>query len=125
MGFDMVFARSSANTPTAEEEREAIVKNDVSVFPLALPLIAGPGSMGALILLMAKTEGQWVLQLPVLTALVLVLLITLFCLLAATQLHRLLGITGMQVITRVMGILLCALAVQFIFDGIAESGLLS
>lgn len=124
MGFDMVFARSSANTPTAEEEREAIVKNDVSVFPLALPLIAGPGSMGALILLMAKTEGQWVLQLTVLTALVLVLLITLFCLLAATQLHRLLGITGMQVITRVMGILLCALAVQFIFDGIAESGLL-
>lgn len=125
MGFDMVFARSSANTPTAEEELEAIAKNDVSVFPLALPLIAGPGSMGALILLMAKTEGQWMLQLSVLTALVLVLLLTLFCLLAATQLNRLLGVTGMQVITRVMGILLCALAVQFIFDGIAESGLLS
>ena len=124
MGFDMVFARSSANTPTIEEEQEAISKNDVSVFPLALPLIAGPGSMGALILLMAKTEGQVLLQLTVVGALILVLLLTLVCLLAATQLNRMLGVTGMQVITRVMGILLSALAVQFIFDGIAESGLL-
>lgn len=124
MGFDMVFARSSANTPTIEEEQEAISKNDVSVFPLALPLIAGPGSMGALILLMAKTEGQVLLQLTVVGALILVLLLTLGCLLAATQLNRMLGVTGMQVITRVMGILLSALAVQFIFDGIAESGLL-
>lgn len=124
MGFDMVFARSSANTPTAEEELEAISKNDVSVFPLALPLIAGPGSMGALILLMAKAEGQLMLQLAVVGALILVLLLTLFCLLAATQINRMLGVTGMQVITRVMGVLLSALAVQFIFDGIAESGLL-
>ncbi len=125
MGIDMVFARnSSANSPTLEEEEEAMEKHDVSVFPLALPLIAGPGTMGALILLMAQTQGHPLEQMTVFTMLALVMLITLGCLLAATQLNRFLGVTGMQVITRVMGVLLCALAVQFVFDGIAESGLL-
>lgn len=125
MGLDMVFARSSANTPTEAEEEEALGKNDVSVFPLALPLIAGPGSIGALILLMAQTNGNVFDQGIVLSMLGLVMLITLGCLLAATQLTKLLGLTGMQVITRVMGVLLCALAVQFVFDGVAESGLLA
>ncbi|QQD21888.1 NAAT family transporter [Oceanospirillaceae bacterium ASx5O] len=125
MGIDMVFARSSsANSPTAEEEEEAMGKRDVSVFPLALPLIAGPGTMGALILLMAQTKGHLLEQFTVFAMLGVVMLLTLVSLLAATQLNRLLGVTGMQVITRVMGVLLCALAVQFVFDGIAESGLL-
>ena len=125
MGIDMVFARnSSANSPTLEEEEEAMEKHDVSVFPLALPLIAGPGTMGALILLMAQTQGHVLEQMTVFTMLGLVMLITLACLLAAAHLNRVLGVTGMQVITRVMGVLLCALAVQFVFDGIAESGLL-
>src|SRR5690606_31247993 len=125
MGIGMVFARSSsANSPTAEEEEEAMGKRDVSVFPLALPLIAGPGTMGALILLMAQTQGHLLEQFTVFAMLGVVMLLTLVSLLAATQLNRLLGVTGMQVITRVMGVLLCALAVQFVFDGIAESGLL-
>lgn len=125
IGFDMVFARSSANTPTQAEEAEAIEKNDVSVFPLALPLIAGPGSIGALILLMVQSSGDIWAQMIVLGMLLVVMLVTLICLLAATQLTKMLGLTGMQVITRVMGVLLCALAVQFIFDGIAQSGLLT
>ena len=76
--------------------------------------------MGALIL-MAQTQGHWLANYRVCHAR---MLLTLISLLAATQLNRLLGVTGMQVITRVMGVLLCALAVQFVFDGIAESGLL-
>src|SRR5690606_11591238 len=95
MGIDMVFARnSSANSPTLEEEEEAMEKHDVSVFPLALPLIAGPGTMGALILLMAQTQGHPLEQMTVFTMLALVMLITLGCLLAATQLNRFLGVTG-------------------------------
>ncbi len=126
MGLDMVFARiSAANSTTAAEQEEALGRNDVAVFPLALPLIAGPGSMGAVILMMAQTQGQLLSQVGVCLALLLVMAITLGCLLAATRLNRLLGVTGMQVITRVMGVLLCALAVQFLFDGIAASGLLS
>lgn len=126
MGLDMVFARNSAaNSPTEKEQQEAVARSDVSVFPLALPLIAGPGTMGAIILLMAQSQGQLMALAGVMSALALVMLITLGCLLAATQLNRILGVTGMQVITRVMGVLLCALAIQFLFDGIAESGLLS
>lgn len=124
IGIDMVFARTSGGTSTTEEEqREAELKQDISVFPLATPLIAGPGTMGAAILLMADQEGSVISQLVVLAALLAVLLLTLLSLLLATQLHKLLGVTGMQVITRIMGVLLSALAVQFIFDGIKQSGL--
>ena len=126
MGIDMVFARSSgANTTTSEEINEARLKRDISVFPLATPLIAGPGAMGAVILLMADAKGNLAHQAAVLLALLAMILFTLVALLSASQIHRILGVTGIHVIMRVSGILLTALAVQFIFDGIAQSGLLA
>ena len=126
IGIDMVFARDSGGTTTTDaEEQEARAKQDISVFPLATPLIAGPGAMGAVVLLMANTEGALVLQAVVIGSLLLMILVTLLMLLAAAQVHRLFGVTGMHVVTRIMGVLLSALAVQFIFDGIAQSGLLS
>ena len=125
MGIDMVFARSSGAVSTTEDEtREATSKRDIAVFPLATPLIAGAGAIGAAILLMANAAGDVMLQLAVLVGLVGVLTLTLISLLAATQIHRVLGVTGMHVIGRVFGVLLAALAVQFIFDGIRQSGLL-
>jgi len=126
IGIDMVFARSSGGVSTTEEETlEAAGKRDISVFPLATPLIAGPGAMGAAILLMANTDGHWLLQAVVIVMLLTVLLITLLGLLLANQVVRFFGVTGLHVISRVFGVLLTALAVQFIFDGIAQSGLLS
>lgn len=125
IGIEMVFARTSGATSTTEAEaKEAETRRDISVFPLATPLIAGPGTIGAAILLMAHAEGDTSRQLVVCLSLLAVLLFTFCCLLAASQLHRLLGRTGAHVINRIFGILLTALAVQFIFDGIAESGLL-
>ena len=126
IGIDMVFARpSGSTTTTSAEETEAATRQDISVFPLASPLIAGPGAIGAVILLMANTEGNLAAQLVVLLVLVLVLLITLILLLLANKVHELLGVTGMQVISRIFGILLTALAVQFMFNGIQQSGLLT
>lgn len=126
IGIDLVFARSSGGTSTTEdEEKEAQGKQDISVFPLATPLIAGPGAMGAVILLIADTEGDYVLQAIVVASLVAILLLTLVMLLLAAELQRVLGVTGMHVISRIFGVLLSALAVQFIFDGIAASGLLA
>ena len=124
IGIDMVFARSSGGTSTTDdEEQEAISKTDISVFPLATPLIAGPGAMGAAILLMANQEGDVMGQAIIIASLLVVLLLTFVSLLLAGKIQHLLGVTGMHVITRVMGVLLSALAVQFIFDGIRQSGL--
>jgi len=125
IAIDMVFARSSGVTSTTDEEqKEAIKKEDISVFPLATPLIAGPGSMGASILLMANAEKDLASQTTVIASLISVLVITLVLLLLASKVQRLLGVTGMHVISRVFGVLLSALAVQFMFNGLAQSGLL-
>ncbi|MCP4078590.1 MAG: MarC family protein [Gammaproteobacteria bacterium] len=126
IAIDMVFARSSGVSSTTDDEnQEAIKKEDISVFPLATPLIAGPGSMGAAILLMASAEKDITSQSIVVAALISVLLITLVLLLLASKVQRLLGVTGMHVISRVFGVLLSALAVQFMFNGLAQSGLLN
>ncbi len=124
MGIEMVFARASGGTSaTKEEEQEAMLKQDISIFPIATPMIAGPGSMGAAILLMANTEGDITQQMAVISAMLAVLVITGICLLLSSQISQLFGITGMQVVGRIMGVLLSALAVQFIFDGIKQSGI--
>ena len=124
IAIDMVFARPSGGSSTTEDEvAEAGHKTDVSVFPLATPLIAGPGTMGAVILLSAKADGDIAKDLAIIAAIAAILIITLIMLLMAGRLQKILGVTGLNVITRVVGVLLSALAVQFIFDGIASSGL--
>ena len=125
IGIEMVFARTSGASSTTElEDEETQERQDVSVFPMALPLIAGPGSMGAVMLMMAHASDFYQ-QATVILCVIAIMLLTLVCLLAATPITRLLGVTGMHVIMRVMGVLLCALAVQFIFDGVVESGVLT
>jgi multiple antibiotic resistance protein len=125
IGIDKVFARSSNGASTTrEEQEEAEVKEDISVFPLATPLLAGPGTMGATILLMSDVKDSVSHQLIVMGAIMAILLITLAALLSASKLQKLLGVTGMHVVGRVMGVLLAALAVQFILDGIRQSGLI-
>ena len=124
LGIEMVFARSSGATSTTKDEAsEAADKQDISVFPLATPLIAGPGAIAATMLLVAETGGDWGLHAVVIGALLVILALTYLLLLSAGQIQRLLGVTGLKVINRVLGILLAALAVQFIFDGVRESGI--
>ena len=94
IGIELVFGRASGATSATEAEtEEASHKADISVFPLATPLIAGPGAMGSAVLLMAHTEGDLVLQIVVLASLLVVLTLTLLALLAAAQIHRVLGLT--------------------------------
>ncbi len=124
IAIDMVFARPSGGTSTTPaEHEEATAKSDVSVFPLATPLIAGPGAMGAVVLLMADATDNPMGAVVVIGALVVVLTMTLGCMLLAAQLQKRLGQTGVHVIARVFGVILAALAVQFMLDGLVESGL--
>ncbi|GAA6135887.1 MarC family protein [Oceaniserpentilla sp. 4NH20-0058] len=126
IAIDMVFARTSGVSNTTDEETdEANSKNDISVFPLATPLLAGPGAMGAAILLSTQQSHDPWRQAMVIAAIFSIMGLSLCLLLLATQVQRVLGVTGMHVISRVFGVLLAALAVQFMFDGIANSQVFS
>jgi len=126
MGIDMVYARQSGGVSTTEEEdTEAEHRSDISVFPLATPLIAGPGAMGAVILLTSEAENRLLADGIVFAATLAVMALTLACLLLAGHVVKLFGVTGLTVINRIFGFLLCAIAVQFIFDGLKSSGLIT
>lgn len=125
ISIDMVFARHSGGTGTTpEEENEAESREDISVFPLAMPLIAGPGSISAVILLTTGTGGFNLEWFVVVLALLLILLLSYLSMRVALPIQRLLGLTGLSVVSRVVGVLLAALSVQFLLDGIKGSGLL-
>lgn len=126
VAIDMVFARhSGVSSATDDETEEARSKLDISVFPMATPLIAGPGSMGAVVLLTVEGDGDFTHWSVVVGALMAIMLMTLVLLLLATQVQKVMGVTGLNVISRIAGVLLAALAVQFIFDGLAGSSLFS
>lgn len=124
IAIDLVFARpSGAVTTTSEELAEAEGRPDIATFPLATPLLAGPGAMGAVVLLMAERSGDWELQGMVIAAILAVLAVGLACMLLAGHILRLLGRTGVHVIARVLGVLLAGLAVQFMLDGLEKTAL--
>jgi multiple antibiotic resistance protein len=126
LAIDMVLARRTGlRSTTLSEDREAGHKEDISVFPLAIPLIAGPGALTSVLLLMARSEHEPLLQAAILGVLLVVMVLTLVFLIAATYVMKYLGVTGVNVVSRVLGIILAALAVQLIVDGIRESGLLA
>ena len=119
--IEMVVAKHSGMTSTtSEEDKEARYKADVSVFPLAIPLIAGPGAMTLLLLLMQEVEHSFMAQVGVILTALAVILISYAILMSAKQLSKVLGVTGTNVISRVFGIILAALAAQFILTGVRE-----
>lgn len=125
IALDMVFARpTSAFKLTPSEGAEAQHKDDLAVFPLATPLLAGPGAMSASILLAAKAHDEALALAATLGALAAVMAMTLALLLLAHDLGRFLGVTAQRVLIRVFGILLAAIAVQALFDGLGSSGLI-
>jgi len=118
VAIDMVFARQSGlRGTTASERAEAHEREDLSIFPLAFPLIAGPGAITT-VLLMASHTDDWWHQLIRLGVILAVLLITLAALLLTARIVKLLGETGANVIDRLLGLILAAIAVQFVVDGV-------
>ena len=118
IAVDMVFAQFRRET--TEEEAEARAKEDISVFPLAIPLIAGPGALASILILTSEAHGASMDFVLVLIAAAIVLVVAYVFLCASARLARLLGQTGINVFTRVLGLLLAALAVQYVAGGVVE-----
>jgi len=121
IALEMVFARTSGTRTSTEEERESRQREDISVFPLAFPFISGPGALATILLIFSPATGSPLLFLGLLVCVFLVLLITLAVLYLATPMLRVLGVTGASVINRLSGVLLGALAVQYVIDGLRGS----
>jgi multiple antibiotic resistance protein len=123
IALEMVFARESGTRTSSDEEAESRRRADVSVFPLAFPLISGPGALVTILLWFGPLPiTAHPLQFAAMAACVaLVLLITLGVMLIAVPLMRTMGVTGTNVANRLFGVILGALAVQFVLDGIRAS----
>ena len=121
IALDMVFEkRTERREARAEKVRETPEIEDVSVFPMAMPMLAGPGAIASVMLLTSSADGL-PQALVVLAALLAVMVLTLLALLAASPLMKLVGARVEAVITRLLGVLLAALAAQYVFDGIRGS----
>ena len=125
LAIEMILVRQSGfRAATEPEKAELERRKDIAVFPLAIPLIAGPGAITSVVLLMGSAWDRPWLAAGVLGVIALALAATFTTLRLADQVMHLLGVTGRNVVGRVLGILLTALAVQFVLDGIHATGLL-
>ena len=121
IALEMVFEKRTERRESRAQEINATPEiEDISVFPMAIPMIAGPGSIASLMLLMSRSDGLDE-SLIVLGALAAVLLLTMVTLLLAGPLMRLLGHKVEAMITRILGVILAARAAQFVIDGVAAS----
>jgi multiple antibiotic resistance protein len=120
IALEMVFEKRTQRREDRAAKVSADEVEDVSIFPMAMPMIAGPGSIASVMLLMARNDGV-ARTAVVLAALATILALTLVALLAAGPIMRVLGARIEAVITRLLGVLLAALAVQFVMDGLQVS----
>ena len=119
IGLNMVFEKRTEKRKDRAEEVLETTKDpeDISVFPMGIPMIAGPGTMASLLILMGRANN-WQQELTIMIALASVLLISLIAFLISGPLIRLMGETFTNILTRVLGVLLATLATQFVLDGI-------
>lgn len=116
----LTFSSLGLSSINEGERREAEEPGDIAVFPLAFPLIAGPGSLSAAVLVMGRAQG-WIEAGGIVGMILVCAVLTWFAMLAADRLVLLLGRTGADVVGRISGVLLAGLAIQFIFDGLGAA----
>jgi multiple antibiotic resistance protein len=118
LAVDMLRAEPSRQRTSPEEEAEGLERPDASIFPLAIPMLAGPGATSTVMVLVSRAERPWQ-YVVVFAAIALTQLASYGLLRGALSVERRLGRTGMNVIQRVMGLILAATAVQFVVEGIS------
>jgi multiple antibiotic resistance protein len=122
LALDMIRTQPSRTRITEKEVEAGVVKEDVAIVPLAMPLLAGPGSIATAIVLMARArEGPWWHAIPVLGAIAVTAAASYAFLAGAVRTERVLGRTGLSIVERAAGLLLVGIAVQFMVDGLREA----
>ncbi len=119
LAIDMLRAERSRQRTSPEEEAEGVDRPDVSIFPLAIPMLAGPGATSTVMVLVSRAERVWQYAV-VFGAIALTAFVSYLLLRGAMRVERRLGRTGMNVIQRVMGLILAATAVQFVVEGVSN-----
>lgn len=117
IALEMVFARESGTRTTTEEKDESRKRADISVFPLAFPFIAGPGALAIVLLTFGASRGDVPLSFGLFGVVTLVLALTYALMRLTPLVMKVMGVTGANVVNRLSGVVLAALAVQFIIDG--------
>jgi len=121
IGLDMLRARRSPTKETLDETREGAEKENAGIIPLGIPMLAGPGSISTVMVLMGQSS-EWWQTVCICIAVVITAVLSYWILAGADRVRRHLGDTGSRVLTRLMGLLLTAIAVQFILNGLADLG---
>jgi multiple antibiotic resistance protein len=123
IGMDMLQARQSGTKVTPEETMEGSAKEDASIIPLGMPMLAGPGAISTVMVLVGESHTIWQ-HVVVYVTILLTAYISFLVLAGADGVRRYLGETGIRILMRLMGLLLVALAVQFVANGLTDFGLL-
>ena len=121
MGLEMLQAHRSGTHETPGETEEGMAKEDAGIIPLGIPMLAGPGAISTVMVLMGPSPGWW-RTLTIFIAITITSVASFFILSAAHRVRRFLGETGIRILMRLMGLLLTAIAVQFMVNGLADLG---
>jgi multiple antibiotic resistance protein len=124
IGLEMLQARRSQTKETPPETEEGAEKEDAGIIPLGIPMLAGPGSISTVMVLMGQSERWWQVV-PIFAAIGITALASYWVLAGADRVRGYLGETGIRILMRMMGLLLVAIAVQFILNGLADLGVVN
>jgi multiple antibiotic resistance protein len=126
IGLDMLQARRSATQEASGDTEEGAAKEDAGIVPLGMPMLAGPGSISTVMVLVGQTPSLWHWEMgAILGSITLTCLVSYWVLAAASRVRQVLGETGIRVLVRVMGLLLVALAMQYFVNGMMDLGMIA
>lgn len=125
IGLDMLNARRSQTQETGPEAEAAAEKEDAGIVPLGIPMLAGPGSITSVMVLVGQAQGRWSLLGAILVSIAITALVCYLVLGNSDRVARALGETGIRILVRIMGLLLVALAVQYFVNGMVDLGVVA
>ena len=126
IGLDMLAAKRSPTQEALGDTEEAAGKDDAGIVPLGIPMLAGPGAISSVMVLVGQVPSLWHWEMgAILASITITSLVSYWVLAGASQVRRVLGETGIRILVRIMGLLLVALAMQFFVNGLTDLGLIS